>query len=124
MRRRWRWFAVIAAAALLAGVVVRSSARPAGIDGELEFGEMGRRVPAHFVGFSIEYRTLGGFMGLPRRPANPLLGRVRATAGEGLTVRVGGNSAERSWPAGWRDPPSTVRYGQRRVVGAARGRAG
>ncbi len=79
-------------------------------NGDLELGRAGREVPRSFVGFSIEYRTLGGFMGLPDKPANPLLGEVWSATGDPLTVRVGGNSADRSWPAGWPRPPKTVRY--------------
>jgi len=99
---RWSLAAIVAAFALLgAGCGSREP-------GELELGAVGRVVPAGFVGFSIEYRTLGGFMGLPDNPPNPLLADVWAAGG--ATVRVGGNSADRSWPAGWPGPPSTVRY--------------
>src|SRR3954464_8570606 len=99
------------ALALLAGVAGCSSSEPPGpIDANLELGRAGRIVPERFVGFSVEYRTLGGFMGLGGKPANPLLAQVWLATGDGITVRVGGNSADRSWPEGWPRPPSTVRY--------------
>ena len=121
MVRRWP-LAIAALALLVAGC---SSDRP---DGELELGRLGREVPRQFVGFSVEYRTLGGFMGLPDKPANPLLGEVWSATGDPLTVRAGGNSADRSWPAGWPHPPKTVRYpvtsGWWRRLGTAVGASG
>jgi hypothetical protein len=104
---RWRWPAAAAAAAL-ALVIGCSTDRPD--ESGLELGRPGRVVPPQFVGYSIEYRTLGGFLGLSRQPANPLLAEAWATTGDAITVRVGGNSADRSWPAGWPRRPPTVRY--------------
>jgi hypothetical protein len=110
---RWQVAAAIlaAAVAVLVGLIAGSSSgRLNGVDGELTFGGAGPAVPANFVGFSVEYGTLGGHLGLKGRPPNPLLARVWAPEGTGLMVRVGGNSADRAWPAGWPRPVKTVDY--------------
>lgn len=75
----------------------------------------GVRVPASFLGFSLEYDGLANWEGLRGGPVDPVLVRlIRDLGGEGRgapVLRVGGNSSDVSWwnPTG-APRPRGVRY--------------
>jgi len=124
--RRWLGWIALAIAGTSAGVggLLASSAAdeptPAlrGSFGSVALvlpGGGGTRVPASFLGFSLEYDGLGRWEGLRDGPVDPVLVRlVRNLGGAvrgGPALRVGGNSTDVSWwnPTGARRPPG-VRY--------------
>jgi hypothetical protein len=78
----------------------------------VDAGAAGRPVPRSFLGLSTEWTSVAPFGGPGHAGVVALLRRVEAAAGEPLTLRVGGASAEESWwnPAGLPPPRPTVRH--------------
>jgi hypothetical protein len=67
----------------------------------------GRPLPAAFIGFSLEYTTLGAYAGRDARRIDPLLVTLIRKLGPAPVLRFGGDSTDWSWApaAGLRRPP-------------------
>ncbi|HEY6757845.1 MAG TPA: hypothetical protein VI318_00065 [Baekduia sp.] len=121
LRRFWPAVVVGALVAVAVAVVVvvvaagrgETSDRPAHGAVRLVVDRLGRRVPASFLGLSVEWDSLGAYAG-PRTARRDdllrLLAPVRRAAGSPLALRVGGDSTDQAWwnPGGRRPRPPTV----------------
>jgi len=74
----------------------------------------GRAVPRSFLGLSIEYQSVGPYMGTPAAPNRAFVRLVRALGAaqhSPVALRIGGNSADQSWWNPRRGPrPAGVRF--------------
>jgi hypothetical protein len=74
----------------------------------------GRAVPRSFLGLSIEYQSVGPYMGTPAAPNRAFVRLVRALGAaqhSPVALRIGGNSGDQSWWNPRRGPrPAGVRF--------------
>ena len=105
--------AIVVGAAMLASVAAGpTDGRSREASRSIAFRAIGHRVPPRFVGFSIEYWTLSEAMGVRAGHPNPLLASTLKATGSGgpAPLRIGGNSADQTWPAMVPRRPPTARF--------------
>ncbi|MCW2984397.1 MAG: hypothetical protein JWR63_1967 [Conexibacter sp.] len=100
---------------VVAAIVVRRDGEPgpARSDVRLVVDRLGVRVPASFLGLSVEWDSVAAYAapgGSGREGLLGLLAPVRRAARSPLALRVGGDSTDQAWwnPAGRRPRPPTV----------------
>ena len=70
----------------------------------VDLADLGRTLPADFVGLSLEYSLVGSYLGREPAQLNPVFKRLLMNLGSG-TLRIGGNSTDTScWRTAAGDP--------------------
>ncbi len=121
MRSRFRWSSgILAAAAILGATIVglgashRTSAHEhPGATLSLTVGRpTARRIPAGFLGLSIEYPAVLPYTGTDPRAINPVLLQLirNLTPGQAPSLRIGGDTTDWTW---WPTPDATKPRGIR-----------
>jgi hypothetical protein len=109
-----RVLAVLGGLALIAAAGARSAAVAQASVFRISTGaSTGRPIAADFLGLSLEYRSIPGWVGTDPRSINPVLVQlIRNLVPRGRPVlRVGGQSADRTWwPVGGISRPRGITY--------------
>lgn len=115
--RRWRVAAALAAALtiLIVAAVLRGADVPARgpVRVTVSDGRSGRRIPAGYLGLSIEFKALRTYTGTDPGHVNPVLVQLirNLFPGQAPMLRIGGDSTDATWlPAPGVRAPTYVTY--------------
>ena len=73
----------------------------------------GRRIPAGFLGLSMEYTSVERYAGQDPAAINPVFVHLieNLTAGQATVIRIGGDTTDRTWwPVGGITPPPGIKF--------------